>query len=222
MILRLLVRLRRLPNALLLLALLLQVLSYPWVVEWPGGRLTLVAFDWIILALALRAARATGEEVQLGYVLLVPAVGLHALDVLVGGGALHVATQLTQAAFHGFVASTLLRYVLRDDIMTLDELWALAALYVLLAFLFAYVYATIEYLGPGAFFINPANNPDGVTGWWDLLYFSFPCLTSVGFGEITPVSDVARSVVMIQQVVGVLFLAIVISRLMTVQARRGG
>jgi hypothetical protein len=42
----------------------------------------------------------------------------------------------------------------------------------------------------------------------------------VGFGEITPVHDVARSVVMIQQVTGVLYLAIVISRLIGMQRRR--
>jgi hypothetical protein len=212
--------LRGVPNALLLLALLMQVLAWPWLDDLPGGRLLLVGFDWIILALALKAARAVGTEARLGWVLLVPAIGLHAAEVLLGGGALYVASQLAQAAFHGFVASCLLRYVLRDDIMTLDEMWALASLYVLLAFVFAYLYAVIEHLAPGAFFINPSNNPDGVTGWWELLYFSFTCLTSVGFGEITPVHDVARSVVMLQQVTGVLYLAIVISRLMGMNARR--
>jgi hypothetical protein len=218
--LRLLARLRRLPNALLLAALVAQVLAWPWLEGIAGGRLVLVGFDWLILALALKAARATGVETRLGYVLLVPAVGLHAAEVLWGGGGLYVASQLAQAAFHGFVAASLLRYVLRDEVMTLDELWALASLYVLLAFVFAYVYAVIEQLAPGAFFINPTNNPDGLTGWWELLYFSFTCLTSVGFGEITPVHDVARSVVMLQQVTGVLYLAIVISRLMGMQSRR--
>ncbi|MCZ8166452.1 potassium channel family protein [Silanimonas sp.] len=213
-------QLRRLPNLLLLSALLAQVLAWPWLEGIEGGRLMLVGFDWVILVLALRAARATGAEAQLGWWLLGPAVVLHAAEVVAGGSGLYVASQLAQAAFHGFVVTCLLRYVLRDDVMTLDELWALASLYVLLAFVFAYVYAVIEHLAPGAFFINPTNNPDGVTGWWELLYFSFTCLTSVGFGEITPVHDVARSVVMIQQVTGVLYLAIVISRLIGMQRRR--
>ncbi len=212
--------LRRLPNLLLLSALLAQVLAWPWLETIAGGRLMLVGFDWVILVLALRAARATGAEARLGWWLLGPAIVLHAAEVVVGGSGLYVASQLAQASFHGFVVSCLLRYVLRDDVMTLDELWALASLYVLLAFVFAYVYAVIEHLAPGAFFINPTNNPDGVTGWWELLYFSFTCLTSVGFGEITPVHDVARSVVMVQQVTGVLYLAIVISRLIGMQRRR--
>lgn len=222
MLMRLAALLRMLPNAGLLLALLAQVLSFPWLSRLDGGRLALVAFDWVILVLALRAARATGLEARVGWVLLLPAVALHAVEVLLGGEGLYIASQLAQAAFHGFVATCLLRYVLRDEVMTRDELWALASLYVLLAFVFAYLYAVVEQLAPGAFFINPSNNPDGATGWWELLYFSFTCLTSVGFGEITPVSDVARSLVMLQQVTGVLYLAIVISRLMAMQARRGG
>ena len=116
------------------------------------------------------------------------------------------------------------RYILNDEDMTLDELFAAASLYVLMAFAFSFVLAAVEQLSPGSFYINPANNPDGVVGWWDLVYFSFTCLTSVGFGEITPVSDFARSVVMIEQMSGVLFLAIVISRLISMHSsrRRGG
>lgn len=212
--------LRRLPNALLLLALLLQVLLYPSLSELAGGRLIVAGFDWVILALALRAARSTGLEVRIGWILLLPAMGLQALDVLAGASGMHVASLLAQAAFHGFVVVCLLRYVMRDDVMTPDELWAIAVLYVLLAFVFAYLYAVVEFLAPGAFFVNPSNSPDGEVGWWELLYFSFTCLTSVGFGEITPVSDLARSLVMIQQVTGVLYLAIVISRLISLQAQR--
>ena len=51
-----------------------------------------------------------------------------------------------------------------------------------------------------------------------VLYFSFTCLTSVGFGEITPTNDHARSLVMIQQMVGVLYFALVVSRLVTLQS----
>jgi hypothetical protein len=85
---------------------------------------------------------------------------------------------------------------------------------------FAYFYALIEFLTPGSFYINPGSNPDGVLRWWELLYFSFTCLTSVGFGEITPANDHARSVVMIEQMLGVLYLALVISRLVALQSQR--
>jgi hypothetical protein len=215
-------RLWRLPNLFLLLALVVQVLAYPFLQDRPHGRAGIAVIDWVILALALRAARATGVEIRLGYILLVPAMGLHVTAAMWPGSGLYVASLVAQCAFHTFVAICLLRYMLRDRIMTLDELYAAAALYALIAFAFSYLYAAIEALAPASFFINPQNNPDGIVSWWELLYFSFTCLTSVGSGEITPVSDHVRGLVMLQQTMGVLFLAIVISRLITMHAWRRG
>ena len=210
-----------LPNAWLLFALLLQVLTYPFLDGYSAGRAAIAVFDLVILALALRASRASGHETWLGYVLVVPAMVLHAAGALgEEGSVLYSASLIAQALFHAFVVACLLRYMLRDDIMTRDELFAAAGLYVLMAFVFAYLYALIDHLQPHAFVINSANNPAGVTRWWDLLYFSFTCLTSVGFGEITPANDHARSLVMIEQMVGVLYFALVVSRLVTMQTRR--
>ena len=211
----------RLPNAWLLLALVAQVLAYPFLEYYPGGRVVIAGFDLAILVLALRASRASGHETWLGYVLVAPAMALHVADALgASGHGVHPAALVTQALFHAFVVVCLLRYMLHDEIMTRDELFAAAGLYVLMAFVFAYLYALIEHWQPGAFVINAANNPGGVTRWWDLLYFSFTCLTSVGFGEITPTNDHARSLVMIQQMLGVLYFALVVSRLVTLQTRR--
>lgn len=212
----------RLPNAWLLLALLTMVVIFPFLGGIPAGRAALAIFDLVILVLALRASRASGYESRIGYVLVMPAMLLHAIAAFGGhDSGWYAASLVAQAMFHAFVVVCLLRYMLRDEVMEPDELFAAAGLYVLMAFVFAYLYALVELLLPGAFAINPANNQDGVTNWWDLLYFSFTCLTSVGFGEITPANDHARSLVMIQQMIGVLYFALVVSRLVTLQSRRG-
>jgi hypothetical protein len=210
-----------LPNAWLLLALVAQVLSYPFLDHYQRGRVAIAGFDLAILALALRASRAGSHETWLGYVLFVPAMVFGVAEALgTSARGVYAVSMIAQALFHAFVVLCLLRYMLRDEIMTLDELFAAAGLYVLMAFVFAYLYALIEYWQPGAFVINVANNPRGTTRWWDLLYFSFTCLTSVGFGEITPANDHARSLVMIQQMLGVLYFALVVARLVTLQTRR--
>ena len=209
-----------LPNVQLLLALVALILLYPFLERMQSGRIAVVAFDWAILVLALRSAKSTGVQTNLGYALLIPTIILQATEALIGGGGIHVVVLLFQTALHTFVIVCLFRYVLSDEIMTLDELFAAASMYAMLAFVFAYLYSIIEYYAPGSFYINASNNPDGVFTWFEMLYFSFTCLTSVGFGEITPVSDHARSWVMIQQLVGVLYLAIVISRLISMHSRR--
>jgi Ion channel len=213
-------RLLRLPNVLLLLALLAFVLVYPFLAQSAVGRAGIVVIDWVILILALRALRSTGTQIRWGYTLAVLAIGTHIAAWLSGVAVVYAVSLVAQALFHGLVIVCLLRYVLHDEVMALDELFAAASMYALLAFAFAYVYALIEHLAPGAFYINDVNNPDKLISWWELLYFSFTCLTSVGFGEITPVSDHARSVVMVQQMAGVLYLAILISRLMSMRSGR--
>lgn len=213
-------RLARLPNAWLLLSLVVLVMVYPFMQPFTAGRAAMAVFDLAVLLLALRAARATGPQARIGYVLVWPAIALHIGAAFLPNAWLVPANLATQAVFHAFVVVCLLRYMLSDEVMTLDELFAAAGLYVLMAFVFAYLYALVEVFTPGAFFINPSNDLDGVTGWWELLYFSFTCLSSVGFGEITPVSDHARSLVMVQQMLGVLYIALVISRLVAMQASR--
>ena len=209
----------RLHNAWLLFALLLLVAVYPFLEDVPFGRAMIAFFDPAILGLALVAARASGAEGKVGMVLVAPAIVLHIVGALGGQPGVYAASLMAQALFHGFVVVCLLRYVLRDAVMTPDEMFAAANLYVLAAFVFGYLFAALEFLLPGSFVINEANNPDGIIGWWELLYFSFTCLTSVGFGEITPVNDHARSLVMIEQMMGVLYLALVISRLVSMQAQ---
>ncbi len=216
-------RLAKLPNAWLLLSLVVLVVLYPFLQPYAGGRAAIALFDLVVLLLALRAARASGPEARIGYVLVWPAIVLHIGAAFFPTAWMMPANLATQALFHAFVVVCLLRYMLSDEMMTLDEMFAAAGLYVLMAFVFAYLYALVDLYAPGAFYINPSNNPDGTTGWWELLYFSFTCLSSVGFGEITPVSDHARSLVMIQQMLGVLYIALVISRLVAMQsARRRG
>ena len=75
----------------------------------------------------------------------------------------------------------------------------------------------------GVEWINPANDIDGRVTWWDLLYFSFTTLTSTGYGEITPVTSHARSLVMLEQITGVMYVALLVARLANMlPARRAG
>jgi hypothetical protein len=211
----------RLPNAWLLFSLVTLVVIYPLLADLPEGRAATAIFDVIILILALRASHAGFGETWFGYALALPAVVLQMFAAFDDSRDIYAASLIMGAIFHSFVVVNLLRYMLADSVMTLDEIFAAAGLYVLMAFVFAYVYTLIEHWHPGAFVINPLNNPDGgVVEWWDMLYFSFTSLTSVGFGEITPAQDQARSVVMIEQMIGVLYFALIISRLVTLQSRR--
>lgn len=123
------------------------------------------------------------------------------------------------AAFVSAVTIALLIYVLDRRPITTDKVFGAVAAYVLIAFSFASIFSLVQYLQPGAFYVNPVNEPDGHLGWSSMMYFSFTVLTSTGFGEITPVTHMARSVIVLEQVLGVMYVAFLVARLANLWGR---
>ncbi len=117
------------------------------------------------------------------------------------------------ALFSGIVTVALLRYVLEPRVISTDKVFGSVAAYVLIAFTFACLFMVLQQSGSKPFTIAAANDPDGVLSWSEAMYFSFTVLTSTGFGEITPVTDMARSLIVIEQVLGVMYVAFLVARL---------
>jgi hypothetical protein len=104
----------------------------------------------------------------------------------------------------------LLRYVFQRDVMTADRLFGAAAAYLLIGVLWGYLYAIAGEVYPGSYAVGGAAT---ALVTYDFLYFSFTVLTSTGFGDITALSRQARSLCVFEQLVGTLYLAILIARL---------
>lgn len=203
----------RQPSATMLLALAASVVIYPFADGMPGLRPLAQVMDVAVVLMVVRLIRARAEVWRSGWVIALPTVALQAGHLLWPGAGLDLPMLVAQVVFHGYAAVALLAYVLGDEVITLDELFAIAGLYVLLGLLWASAYAVVIHFDPSAIFINPGNNPDGTIRFGDLVYYSLTTLTSTGYGEITPVSPAARALAMLQQLIGVLFVAILISRL---------
>lgn len=206
-------RLLRLPCVQLLLSQLALILAFPWLESSIAGNLTLEALHLTVIVLVVRAVGRTPGRQHVAMALAGLVVATQAAWFAFGHSPLDALALFALFAFQAYAIWCLLRYVMMDEVATTDELFAAASMYVLLAMAFACLFSVLESLAPGAFYVNPANNVDGAVNWWDLVYFSFTTLTSVGFGEITPVTSHARSLVMVEQVIGVLFVALLVARL---------
>jgi hypothetical protein len=125
-----------------------------------------------------------------------------------------------EAAFYFYATGSLIAYMLEDEFATLDELFAVGATFTLLAWAFAYVYLVCQALLPGSFgaLVGP-NNP---RTWMELLFLSFTTLSGVGIGDIVPLLPMARALVMIEQLSGVMYLALVVSRLVALSVSTRG
>jgi hypothetical protein len=204
------------PSALLLLAQLVAVLAYPFLDTSRAGSAVLGVFSMVAVGLALRVVRSTPALTFIAVALGVPAVLMTVLEAFMPGETWVVLTgSLLHAPFYLYVFYGTIRYVFHDDRVTTDELYAIGAAFTVLAWGFAFVFVAVDILWPGS--IDPLTNGSG--RFFDLLFFSFTNLTSVGLSDILPTGSHARSVVMVEQVAGVLYVAMVISRLVAMTVR---
>jgi hypothetical protein len=107
--------------------------------------------------------------------------------------------------------------MLADHVITRDELFAVGATFTLVAWAFAYVFVVWQAIEPGAFI---AATPGDQRSWMELLFLSFTTLSSTGLSDVIPVDPFARALVMLEQLVGVAYIAVVVSRLVALTIPR--
>ncbi len=180
--------------------------------EWEGfGRSVLGPFGIIVLFLAVWAVRSTPALTWVSIVLGLPDAVLTVVEGFVPDNTAVVLWSSMHALFYFYTAYGLLRYMFNDNRVTKDELYATGAAFTVIAWGFAHLYAVIQVWQPHSF--NAYSDPEQARTWFELLFLSFTTLTSTGLSDIGPILPYARSVVMIEQVGGMMYVALVISRL---------
>jgi hypothetical protein len=101
--------------------------------------------------------------------------------------------------------------MLADRRATSDELFAAGATFTLLAWAFTYLFVLCQTLQPGCF--AAAMNPTAPRSWTELLFLSFALMSSTGIGDVIPITVQARAVASLEMFVGVMYIALVVSRL---------
>ena len=211
--------LRRNPSAGLLLVQLLGIVLYPLMESSPRGRALFGVFGLLVLGLALWVVRRGPWLTWLGVTLALPVVVLSLVATVKPHPGLEIATAGLESAFYFYAAGSLITYMLQDLHVAADELYAAGATFTLLAWAFAHAFVVCQGLQPGGFGFGA----DGLAprSWIELLYLSVAVLSSVGLSDIQPVSPMARALVMLESCAGIMYIALVVSRLisLTVNAR---
>jgi hypothetical protein len=174
------------------------------------NRILFNALQAFVLVAAIAAVGRGLLPFMAASLVALPAIGFQVLGLWEADAEDLLTCWAFTAGFYALVLGYLLRYVFRDDVMTADKLYGAAAAYLMLAVLWGYLYMVAQALQPGAFSIGGAA---GRLEPRDIIYFSVTVLTSTGFGDIVPLRSYARTLVMLQQLSGVLFIAILIARL---------
>ena len=215
-------RLARLePSAVLLMAQLLGILLYPVMEATDSGRALFSVFGIAILGLVVRAVRSSPNRTWIGILLAVPATALLLIQAVTGSTELLPYSSALEALLYFYAAGGLIVYMLADHEITRDELFAVGATFTLVAWAFAYVYTVCQAIAPGSF--TAAVRPESDRTWMELLFLSFTTLSSTGLSDIVPIRPFARALVMLEQLAGVAYIAMVVSRLVgLLVVRRSG
>jgi len=194
----------------LFVVLLVLIAVVPFVEPTPQGRLVIGVINAFVVIATVAAVGRSVLSFVIVLLLAVPAIGFHYLGVISDDAEALVRAWEFAAALYATTILYLLRYVFQPDVMTADKLYGAAAGYLMIGVLWACLYGIVGFHYPGSFAMGGER---GAMGMNDFLYFSFTVLTSTGFGDIVPVLRQARAICVIEQLIGALFLAILIARL---------
>lgn len=202
---------RRHPSAFLLAAQLLSLLVFPLFDQMAGGRIVFSAFSALLVLLAVWTVNRTPAINWVAWLIASPAFALSMLSVVTDSQALLVWSSLLEALLYFYAAGSLIAYMMSDHRVTSDELFAAGATFTLLAWGFAYLFLVCQFWYPGSF--AGAVEPERTRTWLELLFLSVTNLSATGLGDIVPLSSPARVLVMFEQLCGVAYIAVVVSRL---------
>ncbi len=208
------------PSAVLLCVQILGILVYPLMEDTSAERALFGLLGLLVLGAALYVVKRGPWLTAFAVVLALPIVALSVWLAFDFDPQRMVILSALEAGFYFYAAGSLIAYMLEDEFASLDELFAAGATFTLLAWAFAYVYVLCQAVVPGSFAAAAAS--DSPRTWMELLFLSFTTLSGVGLGDIVPLMPMARALVMVEEFSGVMYIALVVSRLiaLSVTTRR--
>lgn len=203
-------------NAGVLAAILIHNLSYPLSAAggvWPALFYGFYAAIYVVATWALTDSHIL--RVFAGSAgLAVFAAGLLNSYAPSNGAAL--AVYLTSIAYHLGMVVVLARYTFGARTVMTDVLISATSLYLVIGSGFAALLALVEWYVPGSFVASSG----AVVDWQQMVYFSYVTLTTLGYGDITPVGFYAQSFVAFEAIGGTLYTVMLLSRLVGLHASR--
>ena len=211
-------RLRRFSAIELLVALILLFVLFPLVEGLKSGDLIIAILISVVLISTVFSVSGRGSILFIASLLAAAAVAARWANhlwpdlvppeiFLIGGIVLIV-----------FVVGHLLKVILNSNHVDVELLCISVATYLLLGLLWTLAYWLVSELIPGAFSFNTSSGSDSSLNGFNGFYFSFVTLSTVGYGDITPVAKVARLLAILESTTGLLYVAVLIARLVAIHS----
>ena len=195
---------------ILLVALVLMLFGQVFLTNRLEGVLGPVLFTLVLLA-ALATVTGTRRRKAIAIILAIPASGLLVAATLLRRPELAAAGSAVTVAFLGYAVAAILDFVFSAQRVDKSVIMGALCVYILLTVIWGELYGLEEVLRPGSFKANLGDPGAGTRAV--LQYFSFVTITTVGYGDIYPVSPLARATAATEALIGQLYLVVLVARL---------
>ena len=210
----------RFPVAYCLSSLILLLVAYPFIEDLPGGALIQTVLTTIVLLFALLAMVGRWKRMAFGLLLALPSLFARWENYYQPGPVWSEIFQATAILFFGFVVFEFLGFIFHARRVDSEVLCAAATIYLLLGVIWSIAYSIVDWLVPNSYVFNTGAPIDHSMGGFQALYFSFITLSTIGYGDIVPLSKVARLLVMVESGVGMFYVSLLVARLVSVYSSR--
>jgi hypothetical protein len=199
---------------LLFLFLLAILIFYPYVQNGGFGYFAFRVVGSAGILVAVYAIRLRRTLLLVALLLAVPAVLERLLLREPDAGLLSILSIVLSFVFDIFIVAVIFRRVFGKEQPNSETIFGALCIYLLIGFAFASLYGMVAAIQPLAFHLDPQTNLHAIPNKFDFIYYSFATMVSLGAAGITPVSAPARSLSVIEAIIGVLYVAVLIARLM--------
>jgi ion channel len=199
---------------LLFLFLLATLLLYPYAETSHFGYYTFRVLGSAAILLTVYAANFRRSLLMFALLLAIPALYQRIQFPRASASTFSVLSITLSFIFDVFMVAVISRHVFSKEEANSETIFGALCVYLLVGFSFASVYGMVAKLQPNAFYLDPITNLHRLPDRFDFIYYSFGTMTSLGAPGITAVTPEARSVAILQTILGVLYLAVLIARLM--------
>jgi len=193
---------------ILLVLILLTIVLTPFLDHFLETRILMDGFLTAIFFAIIFAIRSKRTHGIVASILVLPLIVSTWSVYFVDSAHIGLLTRVFGVLFFGYAVIIILQIIVRSSKVTRETIFAAIVAYLLIALMWAFLYMTMELVIPGSFSV-PESSIRQETMRFE--YFSFVTITTLGYGDITPLTNRASALVVVEALIGQIYLVVLVA-----------